>query len=63
MPPGPTFLLTTGNAGGIELLVDGVAVPPLGGAGAVRRDVPLDAEAIKVGRVAGAASTARPQAQ
>ncbi len=63
VPPGPTFLLTTGNAGGVELLVDGVAVPPLGGAGAVRRDVPLDADAIKLGRPAGVASTARLQAQ
>ena len=63
VPPGPTFLLTTGNAGGVELLVDGVAAPLLGGAGAVRRDVPLDADALKLGRSAGTASTARLQAQ
>ena len=63
VPAGPSLLLTTGNAGGVELLVDGVAVPAIGGAGAVRRDVPLDAEAMKAGRPAGAASTARPLAQ
>ncbi len=63
VPPGSQLLLTTGNAGGIELLVDGVASPALGGLGAVRRDVPLDADAIKAGRLAPAASTPRPQAQ
>ncbi len=60
VPPGSQLLLTTGNAGGIELLVDGEATPLLGGAGAVRRDVPLDPEAIKAGRLASPASTARP---
>lgn len=63
VPPGSQLLLTTGNAGGTELLVDGEATPALGGAGAVRRDVPLDADAIKAGRLAAAASTPRPQAQ
>jgi cytoskeleton protein RodZ len=38
------LLLTTGNAGGTELVVDGVASAPLGGDGAVRRDLPLQAE-------------------
>lgn len=41
-PPGQQLLLTTGNAGGTELLVDGVAAPALGGPGVVKRDVPLD---------------------
>lgn len=63
VPPGSQLLLTTGNAGGTELLVDGEATPTLGGAGAVRRDVLLDAEALKAVRPTPATSTARPQAQ
>lgn len=46
------LLLTTGNAGGTELLVDGVSTPSLGKPGAVRRDLPLDADGIKDGRLA-----------
>lgn len=45
--------LMTGNAGAIDILVDGVAVPPLGPFGAVRRDVALDPERLKAGRAAG----------
>ena len=59
MRPGETWpvpgkgqlLLTTGNAGGTELLVDGVATPSLGGDGAVRRDLPLDADLIRDGKL------------
>lgn len=51
VPAKPNLLLTTGNAGGTELLVDGVVAPALGGAGAVRRDVPLDPDAIKDGKL------------
>jgi cytoskeleton protein RodZ len=42
VPKGQGLLLTTGNAGGTEILVDGSPIASLGGAGAVRRDVPLD---------------------
>ncbi len=49
VPPQKGLRLTTGNAGGLEILVDGVPVPPLGPFGAVRRDVVLDAERLKAG--------------
>ncbi len=45
-PNTPGLTLVTGNAGGLEFLVDGVAAPDIGPAGAVRRDVSLDPEAL-----------------
>lgn len=52
VPPRPDLLLTTGNAGGTEILVDGAPTAALGGPGAVRRDLPLDADQIKDGKLA-----------
>lgn len=52
VPDRPALLMTTGNAGGTELVVDGVATAPLGKDGAVRRDLALDADTIKAGRLA-----------
>jgi cytoskeleton protein RodZ len=52
VPPKPNLVLTTGNAGGTDLVVDGVTSPPLGGSGAVRRDLPLDPDLIKDGKLA-----------
>ncbi|HEY8290198.1 MAG TPA: RodZ domain-containing protein [Acetobacteraceae bacterium] len=46
------LLLTTGNAGGTELVLDGQPTPSLGGLGAVRRDLPLDPDQIKDGKLA-----------
>jgi cytoskeleton protein RodZ len=44
--------LTTGNAGGTQIDVDGSPIPAsLGGSGAVRRDLPLDAEMLKSGKL------------
>jgi cytoskeleton protein RodZ len=51
VPAKPNLLLTTGNAGGTDLVVDGVTIPSLGGSGAVRRDVPLDPDLIKDGKL------------
>ena len=45
-------MLTTGNAGGTAVVVDGVATPVPGGTGAVRRDLPLDPDLIKAGKLA-----------
>jgi cytoskeleton protein RodZ len=66
VPIRANLLLTTGNAGGTELVVDGVATAPLGASGAVRRDLPLDADQIKDGKLAaigpssGAGTPAKP---
>lgn len=54
VPPRPDLLLTTGNAGGTDLLVDGAPTPSLGGSGTVRRDMPLDPDQIKDGKLAAA---------
>ncbi len=41
------LILTTGNAGGLLLKVDGNLLPTFGKRGDVRRNIPLDAEALK----------------
>jgi cytoskeleton protein RodZ len=55
VPVRPDLVMTTGNAGGTEVVVDGVTMPGLGASGAVRRDLPLDPDQIKDGRLASAA--------
>lgn len=42
VPDRPGLKLLTGNAGALEVLVDGKVVPAIGGKGAVRRSVVLD---------------------
>jgi cytoskeleton protein RodZ len=54
VPPRPDLLLTVGNAGGTDILLDGVVTPGLGATGAVRRDLPLDLDQIKDGKLTGA---------
>jgi cytoskeleton protein RodZ len=44
VPNRPGLLLLTGNAGALEVSVDGQALPPIGPIGAVRRNVSLDPE-------------------
>jgi cytoskeleton protein RodZ len=56
--PRQDLVMTTGNAGGTEVLVDGVAVAPLGGTGAVRRDVALDPAALNGSKTVAAAQQA-----
>ena len=45
--------LSTGNAGALEILVDGIPVPSIGGEGTVRRNVVLDADKLKAGTATG----------
>ncbi len=50
VPNRPDLALNTGNAGGIEILVDGQPVPALGPIGLVQRNIRLDPEALREGR-------------
>lgn len=50
VPNRPGLTLLTGNAGALEILVDGNIVPSIGPIGAVRRNVALDAERLLAGR-------------
>jgi cytoskeleton protein RodZ len=52
----PPLLLTTGNAGGTVLTVDGKVAPPIGGDGVVMRDVKLDPAALAAGTVSADAA-------
>ncbi|MEX2644523.1 MAG: RodZ domain-containing protein [Acetobacterales bacterium] len=49
VPPRQGLRLITGNAGALEVLVDGKATPSLGALGMVRRNVPLDADRLLAG--------------
>lgn len=53
VPERTGLTLMTGNAGGLDVLVDGEAVPSLGAPGQVRRNVALDAEKLKSGTAIG----------
>ena len=49
VPDLPGLTLFTGNAGALEILVDGEAVDPIGPMGAVRRKVALDVDRLREG--------------
>ena len=49
VPQQGNLTLLTGNAGALDIFVDGKAVPPIGGSGEVRRNVSLDAELLLSG--------------
>src|SRR6266478_529796 len=51
-PDQPGLSMRTGNAGGLQITVEGVPVPPIGRTGMVRRDVALDAPALVAGSAA-----------
>lgn len=62
VPAKPGLLLTTGNAPATEILLDGMAIASLGGGtGAVRHDLPLDADQLKAGKRAPTAVTSAPR--
>jgi len=47
VPNRPNLLMSIGNAGGVEIEVDGQPLRLLGGAGVVRRNIPLDGGYLK----------------
>jgi len=49
VPNQADLTLLTGNAGGLEISVDGSALSALGPVGAVRRNIPLDPDALRDG--------------
>jgi len=46
VPGKPGLSLRTGNAGALEIAVDGKAAPSIGGVGMLRRNVALDPDAL-----------------
>jgi cytoskeleton protein RodZ len=50
VPAKDGLLLSTGNAGGLDVLVDGQPTPGLGAGQPVRRDLLVDADRLKSGQ-------------
>jgi cytoskeleton protein RodZ len=50
VPDRADLVLSTGNAGGLEILVDGAVLPSFGEQGDVRRDISLEPQALTSGR-------------
>jgi cytoskeleton protein RodZ len=62
VPAGDGLTLTTGNAGGTAIDVDGAPITAsLGGSGAVRRDLPLEADMLKSGKLPPMPGRSRPK--
>jgi cytoskeleton protein RodZ len=49
VPAKPGLFLRTGNAGALQIAVDGKPVPSIGGIGAMRRNVALDPSELAAG--------------
>jgi cytoskeleton protein RodZ len=49
VPDRPGLLMMTGNAGGIEVMVDGRTAPPLGASGSVKRNIVMDPDRLMAG--------------
>lgn len=49
VPNDPGLVMRTGNAGGLDILVDGNTIPRIGSTGAVMKEVQLDADLLKAG--------------
>ena len=56
------LVMTTGNAGGTELLLDGAPTASLGTSGSVRRDLPLEPDLVKDGKLAPTPAAVVPSA-
>lgn len=50
VPDRPGLRLLTGDAGALEILIDGKPAPSIGGAGTVRRNVALDVDRLREGK-------------
>lgn len=59
VPDEKGLMLTTGNAGGIDILLNGKKLKSLGTVGLVKRDIPLDAKKLKDGSAFKAKSAAQ----
>jgi cytoskeleton protein RodZ len=53
VPNQPGLLLTTGNIGGLDILIDGQALAALGSVGLVKRDMSLDVAQLKSASATG----------
>jgi cytoskeleton protein RodZ len=49
VPSKPGLSLRTGNAGALEIAIDGKTAPSIGGIGTLRRDVELDPAELEAG--------------
>jgi hypothetical protein len=52
VPRQDALVLSVGNAGGLQILIDGNPAPALGPSGVVRRNIPLDATLLRDGKFA-----------
>jgi cytoskeleton protein RodZ len=61
VPDQKGLILNTGNAGGIEVIIDGKTLPSLGSIGLVKRNIALDADKLSTGGLPVKAPAAKPE--